>query len=54
MVTDDMENPVKTGYWNWSTEHMCAVLVIAALAFLILIRRGFRSLSLGGASVSLR
>lgn len=40
----DMVNPVKTG--GLSTEHAAAVLVFAALLFLILVRRGFRGVDL--------
>jgi hypothetical protein len=37
-----------------STEHAAAVVVIGALAVLILIRRGFRGVSVGGVSVGVR
>lgn len=35
------------------TEQAAAIVVISTLVFLILIRYGFRGLSVGGASVSL-
>ena len=37
-----------------TTEHATAVVVIGALIFLILIRRGFRGVSAGGLSVGIR
>lgn len=42
-------NPITDA--GFSTEHMAAVLTIAALILLILIARGFRGVSLGGAHV---
>jgi len=36
------------------TPHAAAVLVIGALAFLILVRRGFRGVSVGGVSVGVK
>lgn len=42
----DMTHPVKSG--GLSTEHAAAVIVLACLAFLILIRRGFRGVALVG------
>lgn len=36
-----------------STPHAAAVLVFASLLFLILIRRGFRGISVGGVSVGI-
>lgn len=47
------DHPVKT-FGGFSTEHMAGALVIGALAFLILVGRGFRGISAGGASVSIR
>lgn len=46
------DNPIKGG--GFSTEHVAGGLVIAALIFLVLVRRGFRGVSVGGASVNLR
>lgn len=43
MATDQ---PVKGA--GFSTEHTTAAVVIGALVFLILIRRGFRGVSVGG------
>lgn len=37
-----------------STEHAAAAVVIGALAFLVLIRRGFRGVNVGGVSVGVR
>lgn len=37
-----------------TTEHATAVVVIGALLFLVLIRRGFRGISVGGVSAGLR
>lgn len=47
------EHPVKT-FGGFSTEHLAGALVIGALVFLILVGRGFRGVSVGGASVSVR
>ena len=33
---------------TFSTEHMAAIIVIAALVLLFLIRRGFRGINFGG------
>ena len=40
---DSMINPVKAN--GLSTEHAAAILVFAALLFLILVRRGFRGIT---------
>lgn len=48
----DQGNPIKGG--GLSTEHATAALVIGCLAALILIRRGFRGVNLGGVGVSVR
>jgi hypothetical protein len=45
-------NPVKTG--GIMTEHAVAGLVLGALIALIMIRRGFRGVSFGGASIGVR
>lgn len=37
-----------------TTEHATAVVVIGALLFLVLIRRGFRGISIGGVSAGIR
>lgn len=50
VMYDDNVNPVK-GVAAYSTEHMAAVIVLGALVYLYAIRRGFRGLNLGGASV---
>lgn len=39
---------------GWPTERWVAVLVLGALALLILIRMGFRGVSVMGASVSVK
>jgi hypothetical protein len=46
----DRRNPIKAGQ-GWSTEHMAAIIVFGALLFLILVSRGFRGVSAGGAGV---
>lgn len=51
-MADEYANPVKGG--GISTEHAAAVVVLGALAFLILVRRGFRGVSAGGVGVSIR
>jgi hypothetical protein len=51
MNDDNLTNPVK-GVGAFSTEHAAAALVVGSLLFLILVRRGFRGVSFGGASVS--
>ena len=48
----DMTNPI--GATWWSTEHVAGALVIGALLFLILVGRGFRGVSVGGASIGVR
>lgn len=50
---DEMEQPVK-GMGALTVPHAAAAVVIGALVFLILIRRGFRGVSAGGVGVSLR
>lgn len=47
------DNPVKTT-GTVSTEHMSAAIVIGALVFLVLVSRGFRGVSVGGASIGVR
>lgn len=47
--TDDVKNAS-----GITTEHAVAVVVIGALLFLILVRRGFRGISAGGVSVGVR
>jgi hypothetical protein len=47
------EHPVKT-FGGFTTEHMAGALVIGSLIFLILVGRGFRGISVGGASVNVR
>jgi len=47
-----MTHPVKMG--AISTEHVAGGLVIGALVFLILVRRGFRGMNVGGVGVSVR
>jgi len=49
MDDDVSRNPIKGGF---TTEHATWVLVVGALAFLILVSRGWRGVSVGGASVS--
>lgn len=52
MAAERMEHPVKdTGF---TTEKAAAVVVIGALVFLILVKRGFRGVSAGGVSVGVR
>lgn len=49
--TDDtrLQNPI-TGS-GWDTQHFAGLIVIGSLGFLILVRRGFRGLSVGGISI---
>lgn len=47
---DEMVNPVSDGR-TIDTPQMAAVLVLGSLAFLILIKRGFRGVNVGGAGV---
>jgi hypothetical protein len=47
-----LTNPI-TGS-GWDTPEYAAVLVFGAMAFLYLVRRGFRGLSVGGISVGVR
>jgi len=48
---DEYEHPVKLG--GLQTEHAAGIIVIGALVFLILVRRGFRGVSAGGVGVKL-
>ncbi len=48
-----LTNPV-TGTGGWDTQQYAGALVIGALGFLFLVRRGFRGLSVGGLSVGVR
>ncbi len=50
---DEAVNPV-TGTGGMTTEHAAAAIVLSALAFLILVNRGFRGVGFGGASISVR
>jgi uncharacterized phage infection (PIP) family protein YhgE len=52
--TDDtrLQNPIIGG--GMDTQHWAGVIVIGSLAFLYLVRRGFRGLSVGGLSVGVR
>jgi len=43
-----MTHPIKTG--NVDTPQMAAAIVVGALVFLILVRRGFRGVSVGKAT----
>lgn len=47
-----MTNPVRGG--RWDTQHMMIVVILGAMLFLYLIRRGFRGLSVGGVSLGVR
>lgn len=49
MAERSMEHPVKGQ--GFTTEYAAAVVVLGALLFLILIKRGFRGVSAGGVSV---
>jgi len=48
---DEYDHPVKIG--GFGTPQACAIIVIGALVFLILIKRGFRGVSAGGVGVKL-
>lgn len=39
---------------GFTTEHATAIVIIGALVLLILIRRGFRGVNLGGVGVNVR
>lgn len=47
-TSTSMRNPIKGGF---TTEHAAAVIVIGSLVALIMINRGFRGISVMGASV---
>lgn len=47
-----VDQPV--GGAGFTTEHATAVVVIGSLLFLILVRRGFRGISVGGVGVSVK
>ena len=49
---DDGMNPVKGS--GLTTAHASAVVVLGALVFLVLIKRGFRGVSAGGVSIGVR
>ena len=48
----DMVNPVKGQ--GLSTEHAAAIVVLGSLVFLILVKRGFRGVNVGGVGVNVR
>lgn len=48
---DEMTNPIKGGI---DSPQMAGALIIGALVFLILVRRGFRGASVAGVSVGVR
>lgn len=52
VYSDDGMNPVKGS--GLTTAHATAVVVIGALIFLILVKRGFRGVSAGGVSIGVR
>lgn len=47
-----MSEPVSNKVNALNTEHVAAAVVIGALLILILIRKGFRGVSVGGATLS--
>lgn len=49
---EDGMNPVKGN--GLTTAHASAVVVLGSLLFLVLIKRGFRGVSVGGVSVGVR
>jgi hypothetical protein len=51
-MDDYGQSPVRNG--SFGTSHAAGVVVIGALIFLILIRRGFRGVGVLGANVSVR
>ena len=51
-MANETDYPVQGA--GFTTEHAAAVIVIGALAALILIRRGFRGVNVGGVSVGVR
>lgn len=54
MYADDAPvNPV-SGISGLSTEHATGAVVLLALGFLILVRKGFRGVNVGGVGVSVR
>lgn len=52
MDSSDYTHPVKGQ--GFTTEYASAILVFGALAFLIMVRRGFRGASVGGVSVGIK
>ena len=46
------DNPIKSG--GLSTEHATAAIVIGCLVALVMVRRGFRGVNVGGVSVGVR
>lgn len=52
MYGNEQEYPISGG--GFTTEHAAAAIVIGALVALVLIRRGFRGVSVGGVSVGIR
>lgn len=48
------EQSYPVGGAGFTTEHAAAVIVIGALAALVLLRRGFRGVNVGGVSVGIR
>lgn len=49
----DMTTGVK-GIGSLSTEHAAGIIVIGSLLFIILVRRGFRGVNVGGVGVSIK
>lgn len=49
---DDGMNPVKAN--GITTAYASAIVVLGALLFLILVKRGFRGISAGGVSVGIK
>lgn len=47
-----MTNPVKGQ--GLTTEHAAGIIIISALVFLIMVKRGFRGVNVGGVGVSVR
>lgn len=50
-MAENYDAPVRGGF---NTEHATAAVVIGALLFLVLVRRGFRGFSAGGVGVNLK
>jgi hypothetical protein len=51
-MATEYDHPVKGA--GFTTEYAAAIIVFGSLAFLIMVRRGFRGVNVGGVGVSIK